>query len=48
MIWRRLFVNNFRCRRCDETIQEADLDEDLIVDGQTYECVELLLYGRHS
>ena len=38
----------FICRRCDGTIQEADLAEDLIVDGETYECVELLLSGRHS
>ena len=37
-----------RCRRCDETIQEVDLAEDLMVDGETYECVELLLSGRHS
>ena len=26
-------ADGFRCRRCDETIQEADLTEDLMVDG---------------
>ena len=30
----------FRCRRCDGTIQEVDLAEDLMVDGETYECVK--------
>ena len=38
----------FMCRRCDGTIQEADLAEDLMVDEETYGCKELLLYGRHS
>ena len=38
-------ADGFRCRRCDGTIQEV---EDLLVDGETYECVELLLSGRHS
>ena len=38
-------ANGFRCRRCDGTIKEADLTEDLLVDGETYECVELLLCG---
>ena len=41
-------ADGFRCRRCDGTIQEVDLAEDLMVDGETYECVELLLSGRHS
>ena len=37
------------CRRCDGKIQEVDLAVDLMVDGETYECVrELLLSGRHS
>ena len=40
--------DGFWCRRCDGTIQEVDLAEDLMVDGETYECVELLLSGRHS
>ena len=34
----------FRCRRCDKTIQEADLTEDLMVDGETYECVNSFCY----
>ena len=41
-------ADGFMCRRCDGTIQEADLAEDLMVDGETYGCVELLLSGRHS
>ena len=28
-------VDGFRCRRCDGTIQEVDLAEDLMVDGET-------------
>ena len=34
----------FRCKRCDGTIQEADIAEDLMVDGETYECVNKLCY----
>ena len=34
----------FRCRRCDGTIQEDDLAEDLMVDGDTYECVKSFCY----
>ena len=34
----------FRCRRCDGTIQEVDLDEDLMVDGETYKCVKRFCY----
>ena len=41
-------ADGFRCRRCDGTIQEVDLAEDLMVDGETCEFVELLLSGRHS
>ena len=41
-------ADGFRCRRCDGTIQEVDLAEDLLVDGETYEYVELLLSGRYS
>ena len=41
-------ADGFSGRRCDGTIQEVDLAEDLLVDGETYECVELLLSGRHS
>ena len=32
------------CRRCDGTIQEADLDDDLMVDGDTYGCVKSFCY----
>ena len=31
-------------RRCDGTIQEVDLAEDLMVDGGTYECVNSFCY----
>ena len=41
-------ADSFSCRRCDGTIQEVHLAEDLMVDGETYECVELLLSVRHS
>ena len=44
-------ADGFRCRRCDGTIQEVDLAEDLMVDGETYECVKsfcYLLSGTHS
>ena len=37
-------ANGFRCRRCDGTIQEVDLAEDLMVDGETYECVKSFCY----
>ena len=37
-------ADSFRCRRCDGTIQEADLAEDLMVDGETYECVKIFCY----
>ena len=33
-------ADGFRCRRCDGTIQEADLAEDLMVDGEMYRCVK--------
>ena len=29
-------ADSFRCRQCDGTIQEVDLAEDLMVDGETY------------
>ena len=34
-------ADGFRCRhrRCDRTIQEAELAEDLMMNGETYECV---------
>ena len=34
------------CRRCDGTIQEADLAEDLMVDGETYGCGKSFCYLR--
>ena len=37
-------ADGFRCRRCDGTIQEVDLAEDLTVDGETYECVKSFCY----
>ena len=39
-----LVADVFMCRRCDGTIQEVDLDEDLLVDGETYECVKSFCY----
>ena len=37
-------ADGFRCRRSDGTIQEVDLAEDLMVDGETYECVKSFCY----
>ena len=39
-------ADDFRCRRCDGIIQEADLAEDLMADGETYEyeCVKSFCY----
>ena len=37
-------ADGFRSRRCDGTIQEVDLAEDLMVDGETYECVKRFCY----
>ena len=37
-------ADGFRCRRCDGTIQEVDPAEDLMVDGETYECVKSFCY----
>ena len=37
-------ADGFRCRRCDGTIQEVDLAEDLMVDGETYKCVKSFCY----
>ena len=41
-------ADGFRCRQCDGTIQEVDLAEDLLVDGETYECVNSFCYLGHS
>ena len=35
---------DFRCMRCDGTIKEADLAEDLMVNGETYGCVKSSCY----
>ena len=37
-------ADGFRCRRCDGTIQDVDLVEDLMVDGETYDCVKSFCY----
>ena len=37
-------ADGFMCRRCHGTIQEADLAEDLMVDGETYGCVKRFCY----
>ena len=37
-------ADGFRCRRCVGTIQEVDLAEDLLVDGETYEYVQSFCY----
>ena len=34
--------------RCDRTIQESDLAEDLLVDGETYVCVKRFYYLRDT
>ena len=39
-----LVADGFRCKRCDGTIQEADLSGDLVVDGETYGCVKSFCY----
>ena len=37
-------AEGFRRRRCDGTIEYADLFEDLMVDGETYGCVKSFCY----
>ena len=37
-------ADGFMCRRCDGTIQEVDLADALMVDGETYECVNSFCY----
>ena len=37
-------ANGFRCRRCDGTIQDAYLAEDLMGDGETNGCVKSVCY----
>ena len=37
-------ADGFMCRRCDGTIEEANLAEDLMVDGEMYGCVKSFCY----
>ena len=37
-------ADGFRCMRWDGTIQNVDLAEDVMVDGETYECVNSFCY----
>ena len=39
-----LLADGFMCKRCDDTIQEADLAGNLVVDGETYGCVKSFSY----
>ena len=39
-----LKADGFRCKRCDGTVQEADLAGDLVVDGETYGYVKSFYY----
>ena len=39
-----LVADGFRCKRCDGTIQEADLARDLVLDGETYGCENSFCY----
>ena len=34
-----LVIDGLSCKRCDGTIQEADLAKDLVMDGETYGSV---------
>ena len=37
-------ADGFRCRRCNGAIQEVDLAEELLLDGETYDCVKSFCY----
>ena len=37
-------ADGFRCRQCDGAIQESDLAEYLMVEGETYGCVKSFCY----
>ena len=43
-----LVADGFRFKRCDGTIQEADIDGYLVMEGEMCMCKDLLLCGRHS
>ena len=38
-------ADGFWCKQCDGKIQEADLAEDLMLDGKTYGCVKSFYLG---
>ena len=40
-------TDGFRSKYCDGITQEVNLAEDLVVDGEMFEYVELLLCMRH-
>ena len=37
-------ADGFRYRRCDGTIQEADVAEDIMVNEETYRCIRSVCY----
>ena len=39
-----LVVYGLMCKRCNSTIQDAELAEDLVVDGERYGCVKNVCY----
>ena len=39
-----LVVDGFRCKQCNGTNLEADIAEDLVVDGDIYGCVKRFCY----
>ena len=39
-----LVVDGFRCKRCDGTIPEANIAENLLVNGEMYGCVISLYF----
>ena len=40
-------ADGFRCRRCEGTIQEVDLDEDLMVNGETWVYRAFVIWETH-
>ena len=43
-----LVVDGFRFKRCDSTLKEDNLAEDLVVDEETYGCVKSFCYPRNT
>ena len=39
-----LVVDGVRCKRCDGTTQEADLAEDIMMNGETHGCAKSYCY----